>query len=432
MLGISLRRAVFSTGIPAAAGAAASAAVVTSNKTSCRYLHTTSLASPLRPRDRKQRPDRRSTSGALGAGVLASTVALFSSQTETAQCAPSSSSDGQAQAPAEPQERKQPEQQLKEPLEPKDSALAVPAASAAAGSGIRRRLKWDERKPVTPLNLPLGKLKKASTGKPLVVLVACGSYSPITNLHLRIFEDARNHLMRDEAQFDVVGGFISCVHDEYGKASLIGYQHRVNMCRAAVESSNWLEVAAWETEQETWCPTALVLDAYENAINASGLYDRPVTCKLICGADVLESVLIPGLWYPEHLKLIFGKHGVACIERQGLHLAKLVEDNAELKQFQDTIHVVPQRISNAISSTVSTLAPERGTNSHKPHARLERICCTHRLGRGPTPTSLDESAHTVSLTPCRPHSLGHATKLRGGQERQVPHARPCHRVHIRP
>ena len=48
----------------------------------------------------------------------------------------------------------------------------------------------------------------------MLVLIACGSFSPVTVLHLRIFEEAKNFLKED---FDVRLGIFSVVHDEYKK-----------------------------------------------------------------------------------------------------------------------------------------------------------------------------------------------------------------------
>ena len=37
---------------------------------------------------------------------------------------------------------------------------------------------------------------------------------------------------------------------------------------------------------------------------------------LLCGADMVESFLAPGVWKPEHLRAILGDdHGVVCIAR---------------------------------------------------------------------------------------------------------------------
>ena len=38
---------------------------------------------------------------------------------------------------------------------------------------------------------------------------------------------------------------------------------------------------------------------------------------LLCGADMLESFIKPGIWFPEHVEEILGKHGVVCIARWG-------------------------------------------------------------------------------------------------------------------
>lgn len=36
---------------------------------------------------------------------------------------------------------------------------------------------------------------------------------------------------------------------------------------------------------------------------------------LVCGADVLESFIKPGVWVEEQVKRILGNHGVVCIAR---------------------------------------------------------------------------------------------------------------------
>ena len=36
---------------------------------------------------------------------------------------------------------------------------------------------------------------------------------------------------------------------------------------------------------------------------------------LLCGADMLESFIKPGVWFPEHVEEILGKHGVVCVTR---------------------------------------------------------------------------------------------------------------------
>jgi nicotinamide mononucleotide adenylyltransferase len=58
-----------------------------------------------------------------------------------------------------------------------------------------------------------------------IVLVACGSFSPVTYLHLRMFEMAKDYV-RQNTDFEIVGGYLSPVSDEYRKAGLLSATHR--------------------------------------------------------------------------------------------------------------------------------------------------------------------------------------------------------------
>lgn len=58
-----------------------------------------------------------------------------------------------------------------------------------------------------------------------LLLVACGSFSPITYLHLRMFEMAADYA-KFSTDFEVVGGYLSPVADAYKKAGLTSADHR--------------------------------------------------------------------------------------------------------------------------------------------------------------------------------------------------------------
>jgi nicotinamide mononucleotide adenylyltransferase len=49
--------------------------------------------------------------------------------------------------------------------------------------------------------------------------------------------------------------------------------------------------------------------------------------------------------------MILGTFGVCVIERVGLDLHRLIHENPILKQYSNTIHIIPQTITNSISST---------------------------------------------------------------------------------
>ena len=58
-----------------------------------------------------------------------------------------------------------------------------------------------------------------------IVLVACGSFSPVTYLHLRMFEMAKDYV-RQNTDWEIVGGYLSPVSDQYKKAGLLSAYHR--------------------------------------------------------------------------------------------------------------------------------------------------------------------------------------------------------------
>jgi nicotinamide mononucleotide adenylyltransferase len=62
-----------------------------------------------------------------------------------------------------------------------------------------------------------------------LVIVACGSFSPPTYLHLRIFEMAKDQVI-ESGKYELLGGYYSPVSDYYKKEGLAKATHRVRMC----------------------------------------------------------------------------------------------------------------------------------------------------------------------------------------------------------
>lgn len=76
-------------------------------------------------------------------------------------------------------------------------------------------------------SFPDHKLKQVikDSSKTPLVLVACGSFSPITYLHLRMFEMVSDYI-RLHTKFELVGGYLSPVSDAYKKKGLALAEHR--------------------------------------------------------------------------------------------------------------------------------------------------------------------------------------------------------------
>ncbi|XP_026872096.1 nicotinamide/nicotinic acid mononucleotide adenylyltransferase 1 [Electrophorus electricus] len=213
-----------------------------------------------------------------------------------------------------------------------------------------------------------------------VVLLACGSFNPITNMHLRMFELARDYL-EDTGRYQVVKGIISPVGDAYKKKGLIEALHRVEMARLATETSNWITVDDWESQQAEWVETAKVVRHHHAELFAdknqaevdtvrfgkrSRLEENDDICqsssidpsrtaapelKLLCGADVLESFSVPHLWKHDDIAEIVGRYGLVCITRSGCDAEKFVYQSDVLHKHRRNIHIVREWVTNEISAT---------------------------------------------------------------------------------
>ncbi|KAI9301814.1 hypothetical protein BJ944DRAFT_270920 [Cunninghamella echinulata] len=201
---------------------------------------------------------------------------------------------------------------------------------------------------------------------PLVV-VACGSYSPITYLHLRMFDMARDHF-NDHGKYEFLAGYYSPVTDAYKKEGLTLAKHRVRMCQLAVNStSDWLMVDPWESRQPTYQRTALVLDHFDQELNEvgggirtkSGEYKK-IRIMLLAGGDLIASFGHPGVWSSEDLHHIVGIYGCVIVERTGTDVYGFLLSHDILYQHRMNVIVIKQLIHNDISSTKIRLFVKRG------------------------------------------------------------------------
>lgn len=152
-----------------------------------------------------------------------------------------------------------------------------------------------------------------------LVLIACGSFSPITFLHLRMFEMAADYA-RFNSNFEVCGAYLSCVGDAYRKTGLVKAEHRINMCSLAVAQSSWISVDPWEALHSEYLETAKVLDHFAYEINeVIGGVETPVGKKkchiaLLAGADLIQTMSTPGVWAPKDIDYILRNFGAFIVE----------------------------------------------------------------------------------------------------------------------
>lgn len=191
-----------------------------------------------------------------------------------------------------------------------------------------------------------------------LVIVACGSFSPITYLHLRMFEMALDAI-REQTRFEVIGGYYSPVSDNYKKQGLAASTHRVRMCELACErTSSWLMVDAWESLQPTYTRTAKVLDHFNHEINVKrgGVCNvtgekMGVKIMLLAGGDLIESMGEPNVWADADLHHILGNYGCLILERTGSDVRSFLLSHDIMYEHRRNVLVIKQLIYNDISST---------------------------------------------------------------------------------
>ncbi|EDW24910.1 GL24404 [Drosophila persimilis] len=218
---------------------------------------------------------------------------------------------------------------------------------------------------------------------PRIAFIACGCFSPPTPMHLRLFEIARDHFEM-QGTHKVVGGIISPTHDSYGKKGLVSSLDRCAMVKLAVQSSNWIRLSDWEVHQSQWMRTQSVLQYHQNFMNnyinsPSGAGDAepngalpgwlpttlrersdPVQLKLLCGADLLESFAVPGLWEDADIEDIVANHGLVVITRCGSNPDKFIFNSDILTKYQRNITLITNWVANEVSSTLVRRLLSRG------------------------------------------------------------------------
>uniref|UniRef100_A0A674P6N6 Nicotinamide-nucleotide adenylyltransferase n=1 Tax=Takifugu rubripes TaxID=31033 RepID=A0A674P6N6_TAKRU len=206
-----------------------------------------------------------------------------------------------------------------------------------------------------------------------LVLLACGSFNPITNQHMRLFELARDHMHRT-GQYQVVSGIMSPVSDNYGKQGLVLAKHRTAMAKLALQSSNWVTVDEWESQQPDWTETAVTMRGHDGVLrclhSSAGALGTPspsvwvVNCticlNLLCGADFLDTFKIPGMWRDDHVEEVVGRFGLICVSRGALQPERAVHESDALTRHSGSIHLVREWVRNETSATEVRRALRRG------------------------------------------------------------------------
>ncbi|XP_060833803.1 nicotinamide/nicotinic acid mononucleotide adenylyltransferase 1 isoform X2 [Rhopalosiphum padi] len=210
-----------------------------------------------------------------------------------------------------------------------------------------------------------------------IILMSTGSFNPPTNMHLRMFEIARDHLNR--LGLTICGGLISPTHDLYKKKDLAPSLHRCAMIEQALVALPWVKLSDWEVKQNGWTRTRQVLQYHQNHLNmiitsrlngsikidtsllpvqfienlnvSDSNQNTAVNVRLLCGADLLESFAVPGLWNDDDIEAIVRDYGLVVVSRSGSNPHKFIYESNILTKYMANIIVVTEWITNEVSST---------------------------------------------------------------------------------
>ncbi|KAF0468061.1 nicotinamide/nicotinic acid mononucleotide adenylyltransferase 1 [Gigaspora margarita] len=147
-----------------------------------------------------------------------------------------------------------------------------------------------------PINKLLKNLENESE-QPQVILLTCGSYNPIHNLHIQIFEHAKQYL-EEEKKYNIVLGYISpsqdiYVNQKYHKQAIL-LEDRKEMIKLAIKDSSWIDITTWESLSQENAKD--IIDYYLVVKNLSRFFEkneqvrqalkgRPLKIVYLCGLD---------------------------------------------------------------------------------------------------------------------------------------------------
>uniref|UniRef100_A0A3B3QXM8 Nicotinamide nucleotide adenylyltransferase 1 n=1 Tax=Paramormyrops kingsleyae TaxID=1676925 RepID=A0A3B3QXM8_9TELE len=161
------------------------------------------------------------------------------------------------------------------------------------------------------------------------------------------------------------------------------------MAKLAVEDHSWIELDSWESRQAEWLETVKVLHQSDGpdyhklvefsfsyplpselsmcmSVDASCLRDAP-RLMLLCGADMLNSFVVPGLWKLEHIEEIIKNFGLVCITDDGSDLEAIIQGSDDLRGhysgLRPPLATLPQhpriaRVARDIRRSVRYLLPD--------------------------------------------------------------------------
>lgn len=165
--------------------------------------------------------------------------------------------------------------------------------------------------------------------------IYCGSFNPITHLHLLTLERAIEELI-----LDIV--IIEPERDQYCKKELIPVGHRMKMLQLGIENNSKLQVGTFKMDQTVQPNTINTLQYYKDKYGWCEIY-------FICDSDNLKD-MIDRPW-PNYEKIL-DEFNIICVRRDNDNVYQdIILHDKYMVKFKNNIHVINENVINNISSS---------------------------------------------------------------------------------
>lgn len=174
--------------------------------------------------------------------------------------------------------------------------------------------------------IPTSHITPPPPGNKGIILLSLGSFNPPTASHIRLLISAYDTLK--QSNHHVSGAYISPVGDSYASSKpsgLISAQHRVNMCRLALDHVQWADVMCWEAFRTEYTRSHLVVKQLLKQFGDRDMYEVMV----VCGGDLKQAMSDSSRWPVESITELNNVTQGYLVKQRDLHMGTDSDINIE-------------------------------------------------------------------------------------------------------
>lgn len=172
------------------------------------------------------------------------------------------------------------------------------------------------------------------------VLLFVGSFSPPTVGHIGALSLARDALRA--RGFNVIRGVMVPTHCGYGKPSLASNEDRLEMCRLAAATTDFVEVDDFEVRQEHWTRTIDTTEHVQSRFPGARVI-------LVFGIDIVAS--FEAHWRKPDVLRFLDEYGMVILSRGGKNIDDITKVCPWFEGRLKNVTIVQDNPLTRVSST---------------------------------------------------------------------------------